>query len=386
MRPTGPTLALVLLVAAPARAWADPIEDRFNDAANRIAEERYDDAARQLEALAGEAPDHRLAPEALFTAAEIREEHLNDPAAALALYRKIETTYPDSRPALASARRAQAIQKQIGEQQEGLEPQRRFTEIREGFPDRPEEQSIAMTEQLLRDFPDWVGAPSVAMWLAEVDLRAGRVDSAMRRYAAAADRYPTSDARFDALLGATEAALLIGRTSDAQHFIDMMDTAGDPGRQALRRDALRQLSRVEGRSRLALVAALVAAGCLLLLAGSLWRATGSLALAARALWPPPGELLYLAPVAVFLSAAAFTGYEGLGPSVTAICAAGMAAAWLSGAGLAVRRATPDARRVAAVVVHSLAACAIVLAVAYCALLRFELLDPVVDTLRNGPDR
>jgi hypothetical protein len=379
-------LALVLLVAASARAWADPIEDRFNDAANRIAEERYDDAARQLEALAGEAPDHRLAPEALFTAAEIREDHLNDPAAALALYRKIETTYPDSRPALASARRAETLQKQIGEQQEGLEPQRRFTEIREGFPERPEEQSIAMTEQLLRDFPDWVGAPSVAMWLAEVDLRAGRADSAMRRYAAAADRYRTSDARFDALLGATEAALQIGRTSDAQRFIDMMDTAGDPGRQALRRDALRQLSRVAGRSQLALVAALVAAGCLLLLAGSLWRATGSPALAVRALWPPPVELLYLTPVAAFLSAAAFTGYEGLGPSVTAICAAGMAAAWLSGSGLAVRRAASDARRVAAVVVHSLAACAIVLAVAYCALRRFELLDPVLDTLRNGPDR
>ncbi|HEY8143502.1 MAG TPA: tetratricopeptide repeat protein [Kofleriaceae bacterium] len=379
-------LAVVAVLGVAGPAAADPIEDLFNDAANRIAEEKYEEAVRQLEALAGEAPDHRLAPEALFTAAEIREEHLNDPAAALALYRKIEATYPDSRPALASARRAQAIRKQIGEQQEGLAPQRRFTEIREGFPDRPEEQSIAMTEQLLRDFPDWVGAPSVAMWLAEVDLRAGRIDSAMRRYAAAADRYPASDARFDALLGATEAALQIGRTDEAQHFIDMMDTAGDPGRQALRRDALRQLGRVQGRSRLVLVAALVAAGCFLLLAGSLWRATGSPARAARALWPPPVEILYLAPVAVFLAAAAFTGYEGLGPSVTAICAAGMAAAWLSGAGLAVRRATPGPRRVAAVVVHSLAACAIVLAVAYWALLRFELLDPVLDTLRNGPDR
>lgn len=379
-------IAAALLFATAAPAAADPIEDRFNDAANRIADEKYEEAVRQLEALAGEAPDHRLAPEALFTAAEIREEHLNDPVAALALYRKIEATYPDSRPALAASRRAESIRKQIGEQQEGLEPQRRFTEIREGFPDRPEEQTIAMTEELLRDFPDWVGAPSVAMWLAEVDLRAGRTDEAMRRYAAAADRYPASDARFDALMGATEAALQIGRTEDAQRFIDEMDTAGDPGRQALRRDALRQLGRVQGRSQLAIVAAFVAAACFLLLAGSLWRATGSPALAARALWPPPVELLYMAPVGVFLSAAAFTGYDGLGPSVTAICAAGMAAAWLSGAGLAVRRATPDAHRVAAVVVHSLAACAIVLAVAYWALLKFELLDPVLDTLRNGPDR
>ena len=375
-------LALVLLAGWARSAAADPVEDRFQAAANRIAEERYEEAAAELEALAAGAPDHRLAPEALFTAAEIREEHLADPAAALALYRKVEATYPDSRPALAAARRAAQLDRQIGEAAEGLEPQRRFSEIREGFPDRPEAESIAMTEALLREFPDWVGAPSVALWLAEVDLRAGRTDSAMRRYAAVAERYPHTDARFDALLGAGDAALRLGRTGEAEAFYRRLEPGGDPGRETLKREALRDLERVRGRSRLGWLAALLTLAGILALAGSLLAATRSPRRAARALWPPPSEVLYLAPVAAVLSAAAFTGYAGLGPAVTCISIAGVAAAWLSGAGLAAR----PGRRAAAALAHAAAAVVVVAAVAYLALLRFELLDAVLETLRYGPER
>jgi tetratricopeptide (TPR) repeat protein len=376
-------LAIVVLVAAAGRAAADPVEDRFNAAANLLAEEKYEEAARALEALAGEVPDHRLAPEALFTAAEIREEQLADPAAALALYRKLEATYPDSRPALAASRRAGALGEKIGEQQEGLEPQRRFSQIREQFPDRSEAESIKLTEQLLREFPDWVGAPSVALWLAEVDLRAGRNDSAMRRYAAAADRYPHSEARFDALLGAGDAALGLGRYSEAESFYRRLEPAGDPSRETLKREALRQLDRMRGRSRLGWLASLLATVALLGLAGSLLLATRSPRRAARSLWPPPAEVLYLAPVAAILSAVSHTGYQGLGQSVTCVSLAGVVVAWLSGAGLAAR---PPERRLGAALCHGLAAIVVVLAVTYLALLRFELLDAVIDTLRYGPER
>jgi len=362
--------------------FADPIEDRFNAAANQIGEEKYAEAAAALEALAAEAPEHRLAAEALFTAAEVREEHLADPAAALALYRKIQASYPDSRPALAAARRAAAIDKQIGTDQEGLEAQRRFTQIREGFPDRPEAESIAMTEALLRESPTWVGAPSVALWLAEVDLRAGRLESAVRRYAAVAERYQNSEARFDALLGAGDAALRLGRTGDAERFYRMLDPAGDPSRETLRRDALGQLAQARGRQRLGWLAGILALAGFLVLTGSLLRAARSARRAARALWPPPSEVVYLAPVSVVLSAAAFTGYAGLGPAVTCISIAGLAAAWLSGAGLAAR----GERRAAAVVVHALAAALIVLGVTYLALLRTQLLDAVIETFRYGPER
>ena len=380
--------AKFLLVFGALALWAgdaagDPVEDRFNAAANLIAEEKYEEAARALEVLAGEALDHRLAPEALFTAAEIREEHLADPGAALALYRKVESSYPDSRPALAAKRRAEALGKQIGEQQEGLEPQRRFSEIREQFPDRPERESIAMTEQLLREFPDWVGAPSVALWLAEVDLRAGRNDSAMRRYAATADRYPHSEARFDALLGAGDAALGLGRSSEAESFYRRLEPAGDPSRETLKREALRELERVRGRSRLGWLAGLLAAVGLLALAGSLLVAARSPRRAAGALWPPPAEVLYLAPVAAILSLAGYTGYAGLGPAVTWVSIAGVAAAWLSGAGLALR---DPARRLAAAIGHALAAVVVVVSVLYVALLRYELLDAILDTLRYGPER
>ena len=377
-------LAIFLLVAAAGRpASADPVQDRFNAAANLIAEEKYEEAARAFEALAGEMPDHRLAPEALFTAGEIREEQLADPAAALALYRKLEATYPDSRPALAASRRARSIGEKIGDQQEGLEPQRRFSEIRERFPDRPEAESIELTEELLREFPDWVGAPSVALWLAEVDLRAGRNDSAMRRYAAAADRYPHSEARFDALLGAGDAALGLGRTSEAESFYRRLEPAGDPSRETLKREALRQLEKVRGRSRLGWLAMLLASVALLGLAGSLLLAARSPRRAVRALWPPPAEAIYLAPVAAILSAVSHTGYQGLGQAVTCVSIAGLVVAWLSGAALAAR---PAERRLGAALGHGLAAIVVVLAVTYLALLRFELLDAVLDTLRYGPER
>jgi tetratricopeptide (TPR) repeat protein len=373
-----------LLVAAALLhlVYPDPVEDRFNAAANQIGEEQYEQAAADLEALATEAPQHRLAPEALFTAAEIREEHLADPAAALALYRKIQATYPDSRPALAAARRAATIEKQIGKDQEGLEAQQRFTEIREGFPDRPEAESIAMTEALLREFPTWVGAPSVALWLAEVDLRAERFASAMRRYAAAAERYPDSDARFDALLGAGDAALRLGRTGDAERYYGMLEPRGDPSRETLKREALGALEAARGRARLGWLAGILALVGILALAGSLAQATRSARRALRALWPPPSEVVYLAPVAAVLSAAAFTGYAGLGPSVTCISIAGLATAWLSGAGLAAR----SGRRAPAVVIHALVAALVVVAITYLALLRFELLDVVLETLHYGPER
>ena len=375
-------MKLIVAAALLRLVLADPIEDRFNDAANQIGEEKYAAAAAALEALAAEAPEHRLAPEALFTAAELREEHLADPAAALALYKKIQAAYPDSRPALAAARRAAAIDKQIGHDQEGLEAQRRFTEIREGFPGRPEAESIAMTEALLREFPGWVGAPSVALWLAEVDLRAGRFESAMRRYAAVAERYPDSEARFDALLGAGDAALRLGRTGEAEGFYRMLEPAGDPSRETLKREALGQLEQARGRQRLAWFAGILALAGVLALAGSLALATRSARLAAGALWPPPTEVVYLAPVAAVLSAAAFTGYAGLGPAVTCISLAGIATAWLSGAGLAAR----PGRRAVAPLVHALVAAIVVLGVTYMALLRFQLLDAVLETLRYGPER
>ncbi|HLU65456.1 MAG TPA: tetratricopeptide repeat protein [Kofleriaceae bacterium] len=377
-------LLVAAALAAPRPAHADPVEERFAAAGRLLAEGRHQEAAAALEALAREAPDHRLAPEALFSAGEIREDRLAQPARALALYEEIVRAHPSSRPAVAAGRRARRLRAQIGEDGGGAAAQRRFAEIQQGFPDRPESESIAQAEALLREEPSWPGAVRVALWLAEIDLRAGRIESALRRYAEAAERWPDPDARFEAHLGAADAALRLGRLDDAERHARALQPGDDIGRQTVAREMLGEVTTARRRAGWQWVAIGVTAAGLVALIASLLLAARSPGRAARALWPPPPEVLYLAPVAALLAIAGYTDYEGLGPAVTIVGAAGLAVAWLSGAGLALRRTR--GRPVAAAILHILASLATVAAVFYIAVYQTGLLTPVLATLQSGPDR
>jgi tetratricopeptide (TPR) repeat protein len=376
-------LALAAVLAAAPATWAGPIEDRFAAAANLIAEDRDAEAARQLEALAREAPDHPLAPEALFSAAEVYEDRLAEPGRALALYQELGKRYPDSRRALAASRRASSLAAQVGPGPEGLEAQGRFLEIRQGAAQRPEAESIAMAEALLREHPDWVGAPAVALWLGGLDERAGRFDSAMRRYLDAAGRYREPEARFDALRSAGDLALRLGRFDDAERAYRRLDPRGDTARRISIDEALAAVERTRTRARWYMACAIVAGAGFLALLASLLLAAGSPRAALRALWPPPSEVLYLVPIGIFLSAVSYTDYQGLGPAVTLVSTGGVVAAWLSGAGL-ILRAEARSRRAFALA-HALCAGVAVLALLYIAMYATELLDPMLDTLRYGPE-
>jgi tetratricopeptide (TPR) repeat protein len=378
--------ATLALVAGPAEAAPDPIEERFTAASNLIADDRAAEAAAKLEALAREAPDHPLAPEALFSAAELCEERLADPARALALYQEIGRTYPDSRRALAASRRAAALSSQVGTGQEGLDAQRRFLEIRQGFAERPEAESFAMAEALLRDAPNWPGAPAVALWLAGIEARTGRYESALRRYTEAAARYREPEARFDALRGAGDVALHLGRYDEAARHYRAMDARGEPGRAAAIAEALEAVEKARGRSFWLWICAFAAAAGFLALGGSLALAARGPRAALRAMWPPPPEVIYLAPVGAVLSAVSFADYQGLGPAVTIVSIGGLAATWLSGAGLALRRALRGRSPVAVILAHAVIAAIAVLAIVYVAVQVNNLLDPVLDTFRYGPER
>jgi tetratricopeptide (TPR) repeat protein len=384
----GATLAVLGalgILAMNRAAHAQTIEDRFAASANLIAEDRFAEAAAGLEAIAREAPQHGLAPEALFAAAELYEERLAQPARALALYQELGRRYPDSRRALAASRRAAALASQAGNDPRGLEAQSRFLAIRQGFAERPEQDSIAQAEALLRDHPDWAGAPAVALWLAGVDERAGRHDSAMRRYLAASERFAEPEARFDALRGAGDVALRLRRYDDAERYYRMLDPRSDPGRRIAIDEALAAVVEARGRSRWLWATTAVSGAGFLALTLFLLGAARTVRAAARALWPPPGEVLYLVPVAVLLSAVSYTDYQGLGPAVTAVSSGGVVAAWLSGASLGLRRRAgrPTVPIVAA---HALAAGIAILALVYVAVYTTDLLDPVLETLRYGPER
>jgi tetratricopeptide (TPR) repeat protein len=376
-------LGILGLLAASRVASADPIQDRFAAAANLIAADREAEAATQLEALAREAPEHSLAPEALFSAAELYEEKLADPARALALYSELGRRYPDSRRALAASRRAQTLAAQVGTEPGGVDAQRRFMSIRQGLARRPERESIQMAEQLLREQPDWAGAPAVAMWLASRDGRAGRYESALRRYTDAAEQFSEPEARYDALRGAGDMALHLARYDEAERYYRMMDPRGDPGRRIAIAEALAAVTEARGRSTWFWASAAIAALGLLLLAASLLRAAGGPGAALRAMWPPPTEVLFLVPAAGLLSAVSYTDFQGLGPAVTIVSAGGVLAAWISGAGLALRRGAPH--RGAFALAHAAAAGIAVVALLYVAVYITDLIDPVADTLRYGPE-
>ncbi|HWM86163.1 MAG TPA: tetratricopeptide repeat protein [Kofleriaceae bacterium] len=374
--------ALAILVFLVGEAHADPIEERFAAAANLIAEDREAEAAAALEKLAREAPEHAMAPEALFMAADLFEDRLADPARALALYEELGVKYPDSRRALAASRRAAALSAQVGTGAAGIEAQRRFLAIRQKFAERPEQQSIQMGEALLREYPDWAGAPAVAMWLAGLDERAGRYESALRRYLEASRRYSEPEARFDALRGAGDMALHLGRHAEAEDHYRSMEARGDPARQIAIEEALAAVVQSRGRSRWLWACLVASAAGFLALGASLLRAAGGARAALRAMWPPPVEVMYLLPAGVLLSAVSYTDYQGLGPAVTIVSAGGVLAAWLSGAGLALRRE----RRSAVAIGHALLAGVAVLALLYVAVYTNNLIDPVADTLRYGPER
>jgi hypothetical protein len=223
----------------------------------------------------------------------------------------------------------------------------------------------------------------VALWLGGIDERAGRFDAAMRRYLDTAGRYGEPEARFDALRAAGDLALRLGRHDDAERAYRRLDARGDTARRISIEEALAAVERSRVRARWQLASLITAGAGFLAFVASLLLAAGSPRAALRALWPAPGEVLYLVPVAAILSAIAYTGYQGLGPAVTVVSSGGVVASWLSGAGLILRRERSSRRLFA--VVHALIAALTVLALLYIAMYLTELLDPMLDTLRYGPE-
>jgi TolA-binding protein len=314
-------LAAALVIAvAPARAddpsgapdsraeSRDPDPDpdpraAFDRATELIAAERYRDAVEALVAIADRAPDHRLAPEALFLAGELSEERLADPVRAAALLQRTLDEYPHSRRSLAAERRLGRLRGALGPGGGGAEPLARFVDLRQRFPERAQAESLALAEELLREFPDWSGAPEVALWIGEVLHRAGRHREASRRFLDLLDRWPEHEVAFAARLGAGNAALALGEHAAARAHFVALPAGDDPGLLRARAGAIERADLVRFRARAALLALALAAVAALGLALSLGLAAGSARASLSALRRVPSEVLYMAPVAALLVAA-----------------------------------------------------------------------------------
>ncbi|MCX5746452.1 MAG: hypothetical protein NT062_28580, partial [Proteobacteria bacterium] len=109
---------------------------------------------------------------------------------------------------------------------------------------------------------------------------------------------------------------------------------------------------------------------------------GSLVLAARrARQRPrlPTELLFLAPVAAVLVGVSFTAHRLIAPAVLTISAGGLVLAALSGAILDLARSRGR------IALHAVLSTIAIVALVYIALMRDNLFDMLLETIRFGPE-
>lgn len=364
-------LALVAILGAP-----DDASARFDRATELVAAGEYAAAAEALEAVAGDHPETDVAAEALFLAATVYESHLDQPARAAALYRRIGEQHADSRVARAAARRLEILEPLLGDQPEALAA---VLSLKRRLPELGAFAALAEGDGLLARYPAWSGASQLRLWMAGVAERDGELARANRLYQAVLDVETDAGLLFEAGIRAAELAVSRGDYDRAEAALDALPPTDTPGRVESIASARDRLSRARTRAGVNLFAiALVIAGPLLLL-GSLRHGAGSWRASLRQLWPPPREAVYLAPLAAVFVAAAMTEHHEIARAVATISIAGVAIAWLSGAGL---RAAPSRWRPIA---HAVTAGLTVLAAFYATIHAGGLVDLIISTVRLGPD-
>jgi tetratricopeptide (TPR) repeat protein len=237
--------------------------------------------------------------------------------------------------------------------------------------------ALRALEQLAREHP---GYPRAAMLMVQIAAgweREGDPDRALAWLAdasrAAKDPLDRLRARADSVRVLTRA----GRLSQADEELSAL-TDASPGLIANLRSALERakLRRDIRWAMWALLAILVIAAVVALrrTAGS-WRAAG------RRLVRPPIEAVFFVPIAGVLVAVASTGNPLVGRAVWGIAIAGVVTSWVTGALLAGSRVT--LRRA---IVHAVCAMLAVGAATYVAVDHGHLVDFLLETWREGPER
>ena len=387
-------IVLTELCSAPLHIFAQPTDatpaptavnkptndaDRlFELATELIASNQYQAATDHLLRLAKDFPQSGNIPEALFLAGGLLEEQLDQPTAAMDAYRQIAEDFPDSRVALASSRRLAALNILSGDSPRDHKHLSQFLAIRRQVLDIGDERALNLAEKLLAEAPGWHSAAQVQLWMAGVYLRNGKDKRAEQLYHLAL-KSSDSAVVFEATLAAAALARNRGDFTQAAILVEQLDTADSPGRREAQREARLANQTLQRRQRLSWVAGISLIAVVLLLASFIWRGrehTGGLG---KALWPPPGETIYLLPILAAFTLAASTGHNGIAKAVGMIATAGLLISWLSGA--AIRSGEGRGCRL----LCAMASGAAIIAIFYLAVLRNNLIDLIVSTVRFGPD-
>lgn len=329
--------------------------------------------------------------EALFAAARACEDSLADPARALALYDRLLREFPDARRSSAAKMRADQLRDLVGANSSHAREAGELAQLIASADRLAPTEVMQRAERLTA--ADWPGAPEAGLWLAEWLRRNRRFDEAQRHYAAVARRWPDTSHAYAAIRGAAGCAIDARDWDLAERLATVLPAYEDIDR-VMREELLAQAARGRrlawwyGVSWIALIAAgviLVASLLEAWLRGPRLRRVEDRGEGQRTIGQlrPPIEVLFLFPIAAVLVGVAMTTHELIAPAVFWLSIGGLAVAWTSGAALDLLREHGRPVRTRAVV-HALAASVTVSSLLYILLLRDNLLDMLIETVRFGP--
>jgi hypothetical protein len=366
-------LAVLALVLSAGIAGADALVDGLaTDDPTLMAA-----AVAAIERAPADTPD---LPDALFAAAKACEDTLVDPGRALALYERITRDAPDSRVAMATGRRAEAMRAQVGSGGEHAGKAQELARLIADANDLAGDDLVRRDDALAN--AAWPGAPEAALWLADWLRRARRFDEAQARYSFVRAHWPHTQHAVLAIRGGAACALEAADWNRAEQLARELP-AVDPADAILREDLLAAAKRGRGLGRLYAVAWVVVVLAFAALAGSLVEAARRGGWRRPRPWPPI-EVIFLAPVAAVLVGVAFTTHQLIAPAVLTLTIGGLALAWLSGTTLDTLRARGREVRNRALA-HVMIAILATIALAYIAITRDNLLDMVIETMQMGPE-
>lgn len=336
----------------------------FEKAMQRLSGPTATQAVAELVVVADRFPQTSLAPEALFAAAQQYEESLAAPDKALGLYRRVVTSYPDSR----LLRRAQSRVDQLSVSlQSGAAPLNQFQQILRSTTTDSVERSKRL-DDLLRQHPGFALADEALYLLLDGALRRGD-PTAPERLKQLTDRFPHSQWTARGRQAFGESLLRRGQLGRARTMFLSLAENPEPLWQKAATEGLRAVSVAEQRRLLATIGGLTLIGALLSL----------LIRHRQRIWPPPIEILYYFPVGLFFVLVAALLQNGVFVRPLAVLVVGGGAlVWLSAA-------AARAGKAQSLLLGLLWRAGLAALLCYLAIERQGLWELVLETLRNGPE-
>jgi len=357
--------------------------EALEEAAQLIAKGEHARAADLLEEAAHAEPAAHATPELLGKAAQLREEHLDQPERAAALYRELLERFPSSRPARRARARLERLDALLGPGGAHAHTLARYGALLRTAAQLPPGQGVQAMEELLRADPDFPAADEARLWIGSTLAREGRHRAAYPWFVAAA-RASDPQVAWRAGKAAGDALLRRGDFAGARRHYAALATVGERGREQAKATAIARADALERRARRARWAWALILGFAIFCLVRLRNLDGSWKAALGRLARPPAEVIFLLPVAAVLVGLAMTGNDLVLTAVVAAIVGAIALTWLAGAVLAARAARGPLS-LGARLTHASTVAVATVALLYAIVEEQQLLDFLLHTVRFGHD-